>query len=372
MAKTATAEPATAISVFEAPNALVILTDAKRFDSFYEDVKRETDKLEIDLTTEAGRKRIASMAYKVARTKTAIDEAGKTLTAEWREKISVVDEARRNIRARLDDLKDEVRAPLTKWEADEEARVDRVEAILNRWRGWITISLEDTPDTLMEKMEELADAIIAGDEFGAHFDIAANLRRSLTESLGSARERLIREAEDRAELERLRAAEVERLAAEEARRVEAEKAAQEAAAADKARLDAEHAAEERRLHEENLARLAAEAATLEAEKSARAEREAQDKAHADALAAERRRADEAEAARKAEAERTAKAAADAEAERVRLEKEQAIRDKDRKHRGEVMGAAKTAIMGYGVGSETARKIVLAIVAGEVPNVTLRF
>lgn len=49
----------TAVSIFEVSNPLVVLTDAEKFDRFYADMKAETDKLQIDLATEAGRKRIA-------------------------------------------------------------------------------------------------------------------------------------------------------------------------------------------------------------------------------------------------------------------------------------------------------------------------
>jgi colicin import membrane protein len=74
-------------------------------------------------------------------------------------------------------------------------------------------------------------------------------------------------------------------------------------------------------------------------------------------------AEEAEAARaKEDAER--KAAADA------ATAAQAKRDADQAHRGKVMSAAKVALMA--VGEEAAKKIVLAIRAGEIPAVTLTF
>lgn len=354
-------QPGTAVSVFEVANPLVILTDGVKFDRFYDDVKRETDKLEIDLTTDSGRKRIASMAYKVAQTKTAIDEAGKTLTAEWRDKIGVVDEARRNIRTRLDALKIEVRRPLTEWEEAEAARVQRVDATLAQWRQWGVITAEDTPETVMDRHEALSAAIIDGEEYGSHFDIAANLRASLVETLASANERLLREAADRAELDRLRAAEAERVAAEEARREEAEKRQREADEAERAAAAAAHAEAQRRANEEAIAKRAADAAKAEAERQ-----------HAEALAAEKRRADAAEAAQRAEAKRIADERAAQEAEAERLAAEQAARDRDRKHRGDVMKSAKEAIMALGVDEDAAKKVVLAIVANEIPNVTLRF
>lgn len=56
----------------------------------------------------------------------------------------------------------------------------------------------------------------------------------------------------------------------------------------------------------------------------------------------------------------------------RLADEQAKRDRDQAHRTAVKSAAKTAIMSCGADEETARKIVVAILANEIPNVTLRF
>lgn len=351
----------TAVSVFEAPNALAILTDSEKFDRFYEDVKRETDKLEIDLTTERGRKAIASMAYKVARSKTAIDDAGKTLTQEWRDKISVVDNARRAIRDRLDALKDTVRQPLTDWEVAEDARVKRVESTLAMWRGWAVVLAGETPEDVQERLDALESTAVGEIEFGSHYNIAVSLKATVEQSLTAAMERIVKEAADHAELERLRAADAAREAAERAQQDEAERV-QRAEAAEKAEAEErERIAARRKADEEAIARRAAEAAKAEA-----------DRQHAAALAAEKRRADEAEAAHAAEAKRIADEQAAAKAEADRQAAEQAARDRDRKHRGEIMGAAKVAIMNVGADEETAKKVVLAIVAGEVPHVTLRF
>jgi colicin import membrane protein len=356
-----TAEAGTAVSVFTVANPLVILTDGVKFDRFYEDVKRETDKLEIDLTTERGRKAIASMAYKVAQTKAAIDEAGKTLTAEWRDKINVVDEARRNIRTRLDALKIEVRKPLTEWEEAEEAREATVSAILAFLRNASVVMAHETAEDVAERLSDIRARILDPAVLQGAQGIAENLRDAAVDTLGNAHARLIKEAEDRAELELLRTREAERLARQEAEREEAEKATREAAEAERAALAAAHAKEVRKANEEAIAKRAAEAARAEAERQ-----------HAEALATEKRRADEAEAAQRAEAKRIADEQAAREAEAERLAAEQAARDKDRKHRGEVMSAAKVAIMALDVAEDAAKKIVLAIVAGEVPNVTLRF
>ena len=90
--------PRTALVAQVSANPGLVLLDRERFDQFYEAIKAETDKLVPDLTTEKGRKEIASMAHKVAKTKTAIDAAGKLLNEEARSKINIVDAARRDIR----------------------------------------------------------------------------------------------------------------------------------------------------------------------------------------------------------------------------------------------------------------------------------
>lgn len=50
----------------------------------------------------------------------------------------------------------------------------------------------------------------------------------------------------------------------------------------------------------------------------------------------------------------------------------AARAADIEHRSKVMGAAKVAIMGMGVGEQAAITIVRAIAAGDVPAVSIRF
>jgi hypothetical protein len=55
--------------------------------------------------TASGRKAIASVAYRVARTKTALDDAGKQLVADIKAQAATIDSERRRIREALDQLK---------------------------------------------------------------------------------------------------------------------------------------------------------------------------------------------------------------------------------------------------------------------------
>ena len=78
-----------------------------------------------DLSTDSGRKEIASMAYKVARSKTLIDDVGKKSMEELKQKIDDRNKYRKQARDYLDNLKDEVRKPLTEWETEQDRRQDR-------------------------------------------------------------------------------------------------------------------------------------------------------------------------------------------------------------------------------------------------------
>ena len=364
--------PQTALVAQVNANPGLVLLDKERFNQFYEAIKAETDKLVPDLTTEKGRKEIASMAFKVAKTKTAIDAAGKLLNEEARAKINIVDAARRDIREKLDALKDEVRRPLTEWEAKEEERVTACEALIGRMKAAAIVPLEDTAQSVADRLAEVKAFALDEGQFQTLLPAALQQQAATVETLTAAHARLVKEEADRAELERLRAEAAERA---ERERAEAEaKAAAEAAerAKQEAEARAARAAEEEKARIEAAAKAAEEAARAQAEAAARAEREASERAHAEALAAEKPRADEAEAARQAEADRIARETAAREADEKAAAEAAAARAADIEHRSKIMGTAKQAIMGHGVGEQTARAIVLAIAAGDVPNVSIKF
>jgi hypothetical protein len=343
-------------------NPVMVLTDAKKFSEFYEAMRRETEALDADVSTDKGRKAIASMAYKVARTKTAIDEAGKKLNEDARARINAIDESRREIRKQLDDLKDEVRRPLTEWEEAEAQRVEQAQAELTRVREMGRVDYSDTSESVKSRLNELEAISLDHALHGETFGLAEAARTDALASLQSALERLTREEQERAELERLRAEAAER------ERIEAER--REAEEAERRRAEAEKAEQERIAA---LQREAEERAKAEAEKKAREEREAAERAHAEALAAERRRAEEAERAAQAERDRIAREEADRKAAAEREAAEQARREADRAHRSKIMGAAKDALIEAGeIDEAAAKRIVLAIAANNIPNVSIRF
>ena len=114
--------------VIEKKNAMAVFTNNDQLDPLIEAIEKEARSLVPDVTTKKGRDAIASMAHKVTRSKTYIDNAGKDLVAELKALPKQIDESRRGVRERLDALKDEVSRPLTEWEEEQE-RIKAEEAM---------------------------------------------------------------------------------------------------------------------------------------------------------------------------------------------------------------------------------------------------
>lgn len=238
--------------------------------------------IETDISTPAGRKAIGSLAYKIARSKTALDEMGKTLVSQIKAQANLIDADRRTIRERLDELQDEVRKPLTDWENAEKDRVESHEAALTAIVEWADYGDLETADSLRKRLDFLLNyPPRAWQEF------AARAEKTLKAEIDQARERL---------------------AAAEKR---------EAEAAEAERLRREQAEREQRERDERIAREAAERARVEAEQLAREEA-----AQVAAAAEEERQAAEQERQRteqEAAAAREAQAKAEARAEEARID-----------------------------------------------------
>lgn len=360
------------IAVIVAQTPAIVLLDTGKRDDLFAHIRREVEAFTPDLTTNKGRDAIKSLAFKITRTKTAIDAAGKQLNEEARAKIGVVDAARREAREALDAMAAEVRKPLTDWEEAENTRIANCRHTIQAIKEAATVGIDDTADDVRARGAEIWNTALDADTFGDMLSEAKSAKDAAVAALKSALARLEKEEADRAELEKLRAeneARAERERQESAAREQAERAAEEARIAEERRVAAEKAEAERL---ERIEREATERAQREAEAAAKAEQERRDREHAEALAAERKRAEEAERAAKAERDRIAAEEAERQAEAKRIADEQAKREADQKHRTAVKAKAKTAIMSCGADEETARKIVMAIIAGEVPAVSLRF
>lgn len=349
----------------------IVLLDSEKFDAWYERLKADAP-TDVDISTNKGRDTLRSYAAKVRSEKSAIDKARLRLTKEWRDMTAQANAAGKVIEERLETLAIEVRQPLTEWEDAEKARVAECQATIAGFNEAAIVTIDDTADTVRQRGVDVWNTALDEDRFKELHPQALAVKEQAVATLRAALVRLEKEEAERAELERLRAEQAERERAEAERREaeEAERRRQEEEREAEARRVAAEQAEQERIAA--AAREAEERAKREAEEAAEAERERVRREHEEALAVERRRAEEAERAAKAERDRIAAEEVARQAEAQRIADEQAKRDADQKHRTSVKAAAKTAIMSCGADEETARKIVMAIIAGEVPNVTLRF
>jgi colicin import membrane protein len=321
-------------------------------DAIISKLEADVRAISADISTEAGRKAVASLAYKVARSKTALDDMGKQLVADLKAQTGKIDAERRVIRDRLDALRDEVRKPLDDFEQAEKSRVDAHEINISAIMQAAQLGPDANSAEIKQRLEAVGSLIQRDwQEFAARATAAADeVRKVLTAAFAQAEKR---EAEA-AELARLRAEQIAREQAEREARIASE-------AAERAKAEAE--AKAKREAEQAAAKAAAEQQRVERERAdaiARAEKAEADKK----AAAEKAKRDQA-AALEAERKRVADAAAKEVAEKAR-------REKDKAHRAKLNNEALSALTALGVEAELAKTVIAAIARGEVPHVSIEY
>lgn len=123
----------------QTPSALFVPGGLDAVISQIEEVARSFPQ---DMDTAKGRREIASVASRVAKTKTFIDDLGKGYVAELKRRPKEVDAVRKDMRDRLDALRDEIRAPLTAWEEDRKQKREARSAAVSRIK---MLGLSDGP-----------------------------------------------------------------------------------------------------------------------------------------------------------------------------------------------------------------------------------
>ncbi|WEA31670.1 MULTISPECIES: hypothetical protein [Aeromonas] len=358
-AKTDTAQ--TQLVVIEPTTAVALFTEGQGVAELLADIRQKASSLVPDVTTAKGRKEIASVAHAVARTKTYLDGLGKEQTDKFKEIPKRIDANRKQIRDTLDDLKDEVRAPLTQYEAAEEARVAALQSRLARLNelgspASIEIAAADLQVMLNEVEQNALD-----DTWQELLPQATVAKELAAKRLGEALAARQKYEAEQAELEQLRQkqAEQDRI--------------------DRERLIAEQAAEQARREEENRQRLEREAAQhreQEAQRQAQVAQQAAEQARRDSEAAElARQQAEANAAR--QAEEAATRAAEQERQRIELEQarkqqEDERRAADMEHRRTINNAILMDLMGLGIEEGKAINLIKHIANNKIAHLTINY
>ncbi|MFO4143621.1 hypothetical protein [Enterobacter kobei] len=314
-------------------------------DKFLEQIREGVNEVP-DLSTAKGRARIASLAAQVSRSKTAVEKPGRDYLKRLKEQPKVVEAELRRFVTECDQLRDEVRRPLTEW---EDAEKSRAEALQQR----------------LVDLRALADVIDTAGNYLPSADIQARIQEAKSVALdeswqertseaGVAKDSTIQQLEaslvvaqkrehEAAELERLRkeAEEKARLEREETiRREAAEQAKRDAEAKAQAEIDAaarREASEKERAEE-------AERQRIETEKRATREKE-------EAVAAERRRQEE---------------------EQKRIADEEARRAADKEHRRTVNRQVIADLVKQGIPIEWAEKCLVSFASGKVSGQTIKY
>lgn len=376
-AKTEAAQ--TQLVVIAPANEVALFTEGDGIDAMLADIRKQAASLVPDVTTAKGRKEIASVAYAVAKTKTYLDGLGKELTAKYKEIPARIDANRKLIRDTLDALKDEVRAPLTQYEAEEEARVAALQSRLVRLNELgsaanIEIAVADLQAMLLDAEQTALD-----DSWQELLPLATVAKELATKRLNEVLAARQKYEAEQAELEALRKKQAEQERIDRERRI------------------AEEAAEQARRQEEDRQRLKREAALRreqEAQRQAQAAREREEQAKRDAEAAElaRQRAEarrieeaaqaeqrriQAQADAKRQAEEAAARAAEQERQRIEQERARKLQEDERRaadveHRRTINNAILVDMVSLGIEEEKAINFIKFIASGKSEHLAIKY
>lgn len=314
----------------------------------------------VSVDTAKGRKETASLAARVAKSKTYLDGLGKDLVSGIKQQAKEIDNRRKTIRDSLDELKEEVRKPLTEFEEKEKARIALHEGNIDRLTGMKNeIILAESVDAI-EEIEAISE-LFSSLDWEEYSESSERLISQLIDLAGERKSAIIKQAEQEAELARLKAEAEARDKKERDERIARE-------SAESARLEAEQKAAKQREAEQAALRKAeqdkidAQQAVIDAERreieaAKRAEKDKQD-----AIAREKEKADQAIQDERNRA-----------LELKRLEEEQtAEREADKAHKAKVNNKAVADLVAAGVSQSAAKKAVVAIAKGLVENVKISY
>lgn len=333
------------ISVIDKINAVEVFKDGgarKILDAIRNEVSGEVP----DVTTKKGRDRIASLAYKVAKSKTALDSAGKSLADQLNAQLKPINSERKIIRDELDKLKDEVRKPLTDYENAETERVSSIKTRIQWFADICIIDGDDIGISSSRLSERLASVSLVDidDSFQEFKSDAVLAKNSATEFLTLTIARTEKLEAEKAELERLRKESEEREKAEREKQI-----AEEAAA--KAVSEAQEAAAKEKARHEQLIKEAAER---------------EEKMKQDAIQA---KVDSDAAIERARLQEVARQVA----EKEQAERERAAREADIENQRAVNNSAVSSLISVsGITEDQAKQIVSAIAKGLVNRVSISY
>lgn len=198
--------------------------DDNKIEQTLADIKDRASSFVSDISTKTGRKETASFAMKIAKCKTAIDGIGKDRVSDAKAAIKIIDNQRKLVRDTLDELKEQVRKPLTEYENAEKMRVERLNNGVNAIRDvgdkflieWGSFALEELQEQILI-LDDKDDG--TWQEFN---DAAVKAIKDSKEKIDQAITKRMAYDAEQAELEKLRKEAAERAQKERDERIAAE------------------------------------------------------------------------------------------------------------------------------------------------------
>ncbi|MEG2271506.1 MAG: hypothetical protein RSC05_04475 [Acinetobacter sp.] len=339
--------------------------------SLFDRIAEQARSVVPDLSTDKGRKAIASMARKVASSKTAFDAHGKELKEQYTIITSKIDADRKLFRDACDALRDEIRKPLTEWEEAKEKYEAELNAKVEYIKSFQWIIENQSSDDIKKALNTV-NAIEIDDSFENLKDQAELAKFKSIESLKSQLDSALKTEEQTAELERLRKEQQEREQRERDERIAKE-------AADKARIEAEAKALAEKQRFEREQKEQAELAKRQQHEADEREARLQAEKEAALLREEQLKQQAIEREKQAEIDRKNAI----EQERLRIEREQADKEEsDRKaeearlanveHMRSINNAILSKLCEIDLDESQAKAVISAIAKGQVPHVSIKY
>ena len=202
--------------------------------SLFDRIAEQARSIVPDLSTDKGRKAIASMARKVASSKTAFDAHGKELKEQYTVITSKIDADRKLFRDQCDALRDEIRKPLTDWENAEKDRVEGLQLRVDE----ISLPCEFESSQFIKSQIEYIKLIEVDDSFMEFKDKAKLAKFEKLEMLNNLLTNVEKKEEEEAQLEKQRIEEQQRIQKERDEKITLEaKLKAEREAEEKARIE---------------------------------------------------------------------------------------------------------------------------------------
>lgn len=335
------------VTVVDKERLLNFFKEGANLDGLYNVVQAKARALVADVTTKEGVSQIKSTARQIASIKKCVDDLGKDVVAKLKDLPKQIDANRKKWREDMEALQDEIRKPVTEIE-ERQKKIETIKGI------HVNLSMADSV-TINAEIERLKAMEIKADEWKESTEEAIRTVEAEVNALSTMKAAAEKREEEARELEELRKQK------EEAERIIRENKLKEEA--------------ERRAKEEAEARAAAEKARIEREKE-----------EAERRAAEAERKLEEEKARKAYAAPQATAPSPTVTPAAPAQKTSRWTDEQKKVNNAVLDAFAAIIEknlpqyiaghsdpGYALAArETAKKLVGAIIKGEIENIKVEY